>query len=545
MKHPKAWEFLIALLIPIFSVQASRPRGVAPEFAKYYKSETTFSCILNPSISINSHQVNDDYCDCPDGSDEPGTAACTIITATSPLRLATSAPLNSTLALPGFYCKNKGHRPANIAHTLVNDGVCDYEMCCDGSDEWAGIGGVNCVDRCEEIGNEWRRLDSIRQKNLRNALQKRSTLVSEAVALRASAKARINDLEQGILTKETETAILKKKLEDLERRDLSRAIKKSGKVSKTAQLASLAKERVEKLRHALLGMVIQRDALTDRINNLESILTSLKEEYNPNFNDDGVKRAVKKWEDYAASEIVDRDEVSEAEDQEMDKVMEEDSAEHGIHWEEWEIEEDEIDSISTFFLEWSRTKLFDLRFYLSSKGFLPAINLEASESKAVENARKLFQAAADDLSDGQFSLGKEQADLTKDYGTDEVFRALKGRCIESGSGEYNYELCWLGEAKQKSNKGGSQTSIGTFTRFEKMDVDEEMSPDGKGLGKGERLVLQYENGQGCWNGPSRQTTVILGCAENDEIWKVYEAQKCMYRMHVGTPAVCGAIDPKK
>lgn len=545
MKQSKAWELLGALIIPLLTVQASRPRGVAPEFAKYFKSETTFSCILNPSISIKSHQVNDDYCDCPDGSDEPGTAACTVITALSPLRLATSNSLNSTLALPGFYCKNKGHRPANLAHTLVNDGVCDYETCCDGSDEWAGVGGVNCVDRCEEIGNEWRRLDAIKQKSLRNALQKRVLLVNEATALRASTETRINELELEIASKETNTSNLKKKLEDLERRDRSRAIKKSDKVSKAARLAALAKERIEKLRHALLGMVIRRDALTERIHNLESILTSLKEEYNPNFNDDGVKRAVKKWEDYAAAEIADRDEASEAEDKEMDQVLKEDSAEHGIHWEEWEIEEDEIDSISTFLLEWSRTKLYDLRSYLSSKGILPAVNLEASESKAVENARKIFQAAADELSEEQFSLGKEQADLTKDYGIDEVFRALKGRCIESGSGEYRYELCWLGEAKQKSNKGGSQTGIGTFTRFEKMVVDEEMSIDGKGLGKGERLVLKYENGQGCWNGPSRQTTVILGCAENDEIWKVYEAEKCMYRMHVGTPAVCGSIDAKK
>jgi len=59
----------------------------------------------------------------------------------------------------------------------------------------------------------------------------------------------------------------------------------------------------------------------------------------------------------------------------------------------------------------------------------------------------------------------------------------------------------------------------------------------------------YENGQHCWNGPNRQTTVVLACAEKDEIWKVVEQEKCMYRMDVGSPAVCEngqkKADPKK
>jgi len=67
--------------------------------------------------------MNDEYCDCPGGGDEPGTSAC-----------------------PGghFYCRNAPHTPLNIPSSLVNDGVCD---CCDGSDEWRGV--ATCRNTCE------------------------------------------------------------------------------------------------------------------------------------------------------------------------------------------------------------------------------------------------------------------------------------------------------------------------------------------------------------------------------------------------------------
>lgn len=74
---------------------------------------------------------------------------------------------------------------------------------------------------------------------------------------------------------------------------------------------------------------------------------------------------------------------------------------------------------------------------------------------------------------------------------------------------------------------------------DKIMVDDEMPPDGKGLGSGERVALRYENGQHCWNGPNRSTLVVLACAEKDEVWKITEEEKCVYRMEVGTPAVCG------
>ena len=189
--------------------------------------------------------------------------------------------------------------------------------------------------------------------------------------------------------------------------------------------------------------------------------------------------------------------------------------------------------------DWVDQKLRDLRVMLVENGILARSRDSGSESKAVANARDALKSAEDDLRKNQDQLESHKEDLSKDYGQDDVFRALKGQCVSKDSGEYVYELCWLDRTKQKSKKGGSETGMGNFVRIDSITVDEEVPPDGKGLGSGERVVLRYENGQHCWNGPNRSTLVVLVCAEYDEVWKVVEEEKCVYRMEVGTPAVCG------
>lgn len=69
---------------------------------------------VNADVTIPYSRVNDDYCDCPDGSDEPGMClqACLLTTGTS------------ACAEGWFYCENKGHIPGKIRSNRVNDGVC-------------------------------------------------------------------------------------------------------------------------------------------------------------------------------------------------------------------------------------------------------------------------------------------------------------------------------------------------------------------------------------------------------------------------------------
>jgi protein kinase C substrate 80K-H len=191
--------------------------------------------------------------------------------------------------------------------------------------------------------------------------------------------------------------------------------------------------------------------------------------------------------------------------------------------------------------DWIDQKLRDLRVILIENGILADPATEGGdESKAVTDARSARDAAKSHLDSQRQEITNHEEDLNKDYGPEGIFRALKDQCISVDSGEYEYELCWLSSTTQKSKKGSGNTGLGQFVRFGKTAVDEDLPADGRGLGSGERWVLHYENGQHCWNGPSRSTQVVLACAEKDEIWKVVEAEKCTYRYEVGTAAVCDA-----
>ncbi|CAE8601921.1 unnamed protein product [Polarella glacialis] len=120
---------------------ASLLRGVGPVEEERYAAASSvqgFRCLSGAGQSIPLDAVNDNYCDCPDGSDEPGTAACAGQEAGGADRL--------------FFCANSGSQRRYIYRSHVNDGICD---CCDGSDEW--LRGVrSCPDTCDEEGRGFR-----------------------------------------------------------------------------------------------------------------------------------------------------------------------------------------------------------------------------------------------------------------------------------------------------------------------------------------------------------------------------------------------------
>lgn len=316
-------------------------------------------CISNPSVTVPAANVNDDYCDCPDGSDEPGTAACSYISPLSPPQPSRGQPgtLNETLALPGFYCKNKGHLPSYIPFTTVNDGVCDYELCCDGSDEYDGVGGVKCEDQCARIGKEWRKQDEARQKSFSAARQRRKELIAEAARSRKEVEDRIQTLKTQIEGQTLKVEGLEKSLAEIERAERGKVVKGAGKGGKVTVLASLAKGRIEELTESARRLRSERDSAKARVDELEAMLKRFKEEYNPNFNDEGVKRAVKAWEDYAAQ---DRPGSNDALDRDLDEILQPGS-ESAIKWEEFETtDESDVEVCKSYHLTFISSQVSSL-----------------------------------------------------------------------------------------------------------------------------------------------------------------------------------------
>jgi len=127
-------------------------RGVSPAEQKLFKV-AVFACRREPTRKIPISHVNDNYCDCNDGSDEPGTSAC---------------------KAGFFYCVNKGHQGERIFSSRVNDGICD---CCDGSDEYDG---KTCPNTCDELGAKVRKQKEEEMRKYQEGLKVKATWISEA-----------------------------------------------------------------------------------------------------------------------------------------------------------------------------------------------------------------------------------------------------------------------------------------------------------------------------------------------------------------------------
>ncbi|KAG2675308.1 hypothetical protein I3843_13G156400 [Carya illinoinensis] len=181
--------------------------GIAPEDEKYYKTSADLIYCKDGSKKFTKSQLNDDFCDCPDGTDEPGTSAC---------------PAGK------FYCRNAGHVSLFLFSSRVNDGICD---CCDGSDEYDGK--VKCPNTCWEAG-----------KVARDKLKKKIATYQEGAALRE------HEIEQAklALTKD-EAELTKLKDEEKILKGLVQQLKeRKEEIEKAEEKERLQKEKEEKER---------------------------------------------------------------------------------------------------------------------------------------------------------------------------------------------------------------------------------------------------------------------------------------------------------
>lgn len=240
----------------------SAPRGVNPQDAHLYVPNRddgeSWSC-LDGSATIPASAINDDYCDCADSSDEPGTSAC---------------------PKARFYCANEGHIPAYVLSSRVNDGICDPE-CCDGSDEYDGK--ISCPNVCAKVGKEYRKRKQ-EQENLRRAGAKvRAGYIRETKHNLETLQAEVASLEVEIEVAREVERTRKLELEKAERAD--QAIIELKK--KSPLYATLRAHQ-----DGLKALQDREDVLKEELQRLTSLLDDLSSGYNPNYQDMAVKGAV-------------------------------------------------------------------------------------------------------------------------------------------------------------------------------------------------------------------------------------------------------------
>eukprot|EP01112_Ceratiomyxa_fruticulosa_P012769 TRINITY_DN3556_c0_g1_i2.p1 TRINITY_DN3556_c0_g1~~TRINITY_DN3556_c0_g1_i2.p1 ORF type:complete len:438 (-),score=93.44 TRINITY_DN3556_c0_g1_i2:182-1495(-) len=184
---------LLGLCIAVVSSEhLSSTLGVSPADAALYKSNTPFTCKGNQK-TIPHDYVNDDYCDCLDGSDEPGTSAC---------------------ANGKFYCINKSYKGEFISSSKVGDSICD---CCDGSDEYNGK--TQCRNTCAEKGALLKRAAEEERKRYEEGVRKRKENTERATRELKEKREELESLKSQLQTTTQEEAKLneiKSKLQEVE-----------------------------------------------------------------------------------------------------------------------------------------------------------------------------------------------------------------------------------------------------------------------------------------------------------------------------------------
>lgn len=519
-----------------------RPRGVRAELGNFYNPASDFSC-LDGSGSVPFIQVNDDYCDCDDGSDEPGTAAC---------------PNGK------FFCQNKGHNPLVIPSSRVNDGICD---CCDGTDEWDSNA---CADVCMELGREAREAAIAAAKVAAQGFGIKQGMIAEAQKL-------TEERSQEIITKEREKDELSASKEkylaakeaaeapEKEALEFYRQLEEEENRKKT-ELEQLAKDvEAEELFASLDvnndGVIIvqelqvRRGLDTDKdgivtieeaqffmSGNEEMDLETFKtigfallkpyldlEESAPPLPVDAAVDDDEETPDLVQSpetpEVYDpwRQNQAEAEQEDGDELDQDDDEEPDMDDDEEEEDDYDVHDIP------DHDHLPDQDFQTPPPSDIkPADRYDEKTRNLIaiaDQARKEFDEVERRLSDLDRDIGKLKEGIEKDYGPEGEFLVMAGQCFEYTDNEYTYKMCPFDHCSQRSKSGGSETRLGSWSNWESHN-------DNK------NAAMKFTGGQGCWNGPARSTLVHVHCGTDNVLSTVSEPNKCEYEMHFHTPAAC-------
>ncbi|CAL9103684.1 unnamed protein product [Musa acuminata var. zebrina] len=551
--------------------------GIAPQDEGYYKSDV-IKC-KDGSKKFTKQQLNDEFCDCPDGTDEPGTSAC---------------PEGE------FYCRNAGHIPRTIFSSRVNDGVCD---CCDGSDEYNGKS--NCPNTCWEAG-----------KSAREKLKKKIATHQDGLAIRKQelekAKQAFAEDEAELLKLKNEEKILKGLVEKL--REHKERIEKAEEEERLRKEKEEKKQReaerksTEQNRPSEESAQYQSEGTQDtpmEMNSQDSVeighepVVPPENEYNSRIeipavhnvgqkqvadnigesitsghgsddvnneipsghaadqehisgNTEGLSReelgrlVASRWTGEHAEERTNEPNDANGEQEEQnqdfsDSAEEEnyDSYNSDNDEDRHKFDDDDIQDVAAeeygnhvepdgsydhdkdYKSEFPGSPSWLDKIKQTVQNIIQAFSFFKSPVDLSEASRvkKEYDDASSKLSKIQSRISGLSEKLKHDFGKEKDFYSFYDRCFENKQNKYIYKVCPFKKASQV--EGHSSTQLGRWENFDES-----------------YRVMQFSNGDRCWNGPDRSLKVRLRCGLKDDLADVDEPSRCEYVAILSTPIIC-------
>uniref|UniRef100_A0A8C1VV40 Glucosidase 2 subunit beta n=1 Tax=Cyprinus carpio TaxID=7962 RepID=A0A8C1VV40_CYPCA len=477
--------FAVSLGTP---VEIQRPRGV-PLTSKFYEESKPFTC-LDGSRTIPFDRVNDDYCDCKDGSDEPGTAAC---------------PNGS------FHCTNAGYRPMFIPSSRINDGICD---CCDTTDEYNS--GAKCENTCKELGRKEREVLQKMAEITKEGFLLKQQLIEEAKKGREEKQGKVTDMQEN-------KKQLEEKVEAL--RTVKEAAEQPEKEAKERHLKAWEEQkaaiRLEKDKAKMAEAFLELDDNSDGFVSVSELQSHA--ELDPDADGTLTETEVQVClylsflsQNEPAPVETPPDEVKEpAVDNDSEPYPEDDISE-----EDDEDEDDEDD-----YHEDDDKVRTPEKSHEDEEAMPPYDPDTQALIEAAQRARDDFEDSEKALREMDDQIRNIEKELSFDFGPDAEFTYMYSQCYELSTSEYIYRLCPFNRVSQKPKYGGSETNLGIWGSW-------------SGPENNKYLVMKYEHGTGCWQGPNRSTTVKLTCGKETVVTSTSEPSRCEYLMEFTTPAVC-------
>ncbi|XP_073140340.1 glucosidase 2 subunit beta isoform X2 [Henckelia pumila] len=480
--------------------------GVAPEDENYYmglSSRGTIKC-KDGSKKFNKSQLNDDFCDCADGSDEPGTSAC---------------PNGK------FFCKNTGHAPLFLYSSRVNDGICEHK---------------ERIDEAEEKERLQKEKEEKERRKAEDAEEKEFAVVEKVEDIE-SGDHDIHD-EMGIVDQppqnsgddlesisEAEHNDHRMKdehsshtvegdgddsFQDTEQKLESSSFDDGKAVLDADNVKNNDAEDIESLSREELGRLVASRWTGEKNEQPSQELDGSLDKDPENHDED--KETSEEYNGYdSESDVQEYDD----EDDGVEHIDEFEGGDHDVSSSSHIPESDDESSFSDITSTGSPSWLEKIQKTVRS--IFKAVNLFQTpiDKSDAERIRKEYDESSAKLSKLQSRISSLTQKLKQDFGPEKEFHSFYGQCFDINQNKYVYKICPFKQATQV--EGHSTSRLGSWEKFD----------------DSYRIML-FSNGDKCWNGPDRSLKVKLRCGLKNEVTDIDEPSRCEYLALLSTPALC-------